>query len=116
MKTETLKVVDLIGSPLAGTYEDGQRLYQAIKCALSKKDTHLILDFSGVELLWVPFIDGALGPLYSGEVPLEGEAPVEFSGLSEGNQALIDYCHRMMALRQNDPDRFDYLMNEVLEA
>jgi hypothetical protein len=59
----TVRVLDIVGSNICVSADDGQRLHDKIKPLLDK-DYKIILSFQGVDTLISTFLNAAIGQLY----------------------------------------------------
>jgi len=59
----TIRVLDIVGSNICVSADDGQRLYDKIKPLLDQ-NLKVILSFQGVETLISTFLNAAIGQLY----------------------------------------------------
>ena len=60
----TVRVFDIVGSPLAVTATAGHRVYEKL-APLLRDGTLVVLSFEGIEMLIPTFLNAAIGQLYS---------------------------------------------------
>lgn len=58
-----LKVKEIIGTDLAVSTENGQKVYELIEMSLDKKD-NIVLDFEGISIIITAFLNAAIGSLF----------------------------------------------------
>ena len=62
----TLRIFDIVGSPIWVSTEDGQKVYEKITSAF-KAQRSVVLSFAHRENLITAFLNAAVGQLYNGE-------------------------------------------------
>lgn len=84
----TIKVGDIIGSPLCISAEDGQRIFEKIE-SLMKKGKKVIISFDRVTMLISLFLNVAIGQLYGSFNEEEIRSMVKVEGLSGDDMELL---------------------------
>jgi hypothetical protein len=87
-KPITIKVADLIGSPLCISAEDGQKVFDKVE-ALFKDDRKVIISFDRVSTLISLFLNVSIGQLYGSFSEDEIRAKLQVDGLSGDDMALL---------------------------
>lgn len=64
MEQKTINIFDVVGGKAAVSTEDGERLFETI-IAFLEKGFEVVLDFANIETLITPFLNAAIGQLYS---------------------------------------------------
>ena len=64
MEQKRINIFDIVGGKAAVSTEDGERLFETISTFL-EKDVEVVLDFANIETLITPFLNAAIGQLYS---------------------------------------------------
>jgi len=106
MKTPiTLKVLDITGSNLCVSSEDGRAVFQKIKTALEAGHS-VDLDFAGIDMVISAFLNAALGKLVEIYDLKEIKEKVLYSHLEEADLELVDRVLKNAELYYQDPERF----------
>lgn len=84
----TIKVADLIGSPLCISAEDGQKVYQKVESFL-KIGRQVTISFDRVTMLISLFLNVAIGQLYGSFSEDEVRSMVQVDGLSGDDMELL---------------------------
>ena len=87
-KPITIKVADLIGSPLCISAEDGQKVFDKVE-ALFKEGRKVIISFDRVSMLISLFLNVAIGQLYGSFGEDEIRAKLQVEGLSGDDMELL---------------------------
>ncbi len=87
-KQITIKVADLIGSPLCISAEDGQKVFDKIEEFL-KDGRNVIISFDRVSMLISLFLNVAIGQLYGSFSEDEIRAKIQVEGLSGDDMELL---------------------------
>lgn len=87
-KAITVKVVELIGSPLCISSDDGQKVFDKLK-ELLNAGKKVVISFERVDMLISLFLNVAIGQLYGSFSEDEVKARVEVIGLSEEDMVLL---------------------------
>ncbi len=64
MVQKKINIFDVVGGKAAVSTEDGERLFETISTFL-EKEFEVVLDFANIETLITPFLNAAIGQLYS---------------------------------------------------
>jgi hypothetical protein len=84
----TIKVADLIGSPLCISSEDGQKVYEKVKSLLENSQP-VTISFDRVTMLISLFLNVAIGQLYGSFSEEEVRSMVQVAGLSGDDMELL---------------------------
>ncbi len=84
----TIKVADLIGSPLCISAEDGQKVFEKVE-SLLKSGKPLTISFDRVTMLISLFLNVAIGQLYGSFREEEVRSLVQVNGLSGDDMELL---------------------------
>lgn len=114
-ETVKIKIVDIVGSPVWVSSEDGQKVFDKIAAAF-KAGRAVELSFANHENLITAFLNAAIGQLYGGEYD---EAYLTenlvFTDISNDDLAMleraIENAKRYFANRQS----YDQAWNEVVD-
>lgn len=87
-KSVTVKVADLLGSPLCISSEDGQKVFDKVS-ALLKAGTGVIISFDRVKMLISLFLNVAIGQLYGSFSEDEIRSKLQVEGLSGDDMELL---------------------------
>ncbi len=87
-KTITIKVADLIGSPLCISVEDGQKVFHKIE-VLFKEGRNVMISFDRVSMLISLFLNVAIGQLYGSFSEDDIRAKLKVEGLSGDDMELL---------------------------
>ena len=111
-KPITIKVADLIGSPLCISAEDGQKVFDKVE-ALFKDGRKVIISFDRVSMLISLFLNVAIGQLYGSFGEDEIRAKLQVEGLSGDDMELlkrvVDNAKRYYA----NPHQYDAAWQDV---
>jgi hypothetical protein len=109
----SIRVLDLIGRPLAVDTADGQRLHDKI-APLLREGRKVVLSFDGINMVITAFLNAAVGQLY-GEFPLETvDSLVEVRNLLPVFQATFEKSCELSKAYFRDPDRLKKAIEEVM--
>lgn len=110
-KQITIKVAELIGSPLCISAEDGQKVYDKVE-GLLKDGRKVIISFDRVSLLISLFLNVAIGQLYGSFSEDEIRSKLQVEGLSGDDMELlkrvVDNAKRYYA----NPQQYDAAWKE----
>ena len=84
----TIKVADLLGSPLCISAEDGQKVFNKVD-ALFKNGRSVIVSFDRVSMLVSLFLNIAIGQLYGSFSEDDIRAKFQVDGLSPDDMELL---------------------------
>lgn len=84
----TIKVADLIGSPLCISAEDGQKVFEKVE-SLLKTGKQVTISFDRVTMLISLFLNVAIGQLYGSFSEGEVRSMVQVEGLSGDDMELL---------------------------
>jgi len=111
----TLKIFDIVGSPVWVSTDDGQKVYDKITAAF-KANRSVNLSFANKESLITAFLNAAIGQLYSGEYDEAFlKEHLAFIDISDNDRAMleraIDNAKRYFANRQS----YDQAWGDVVD-
>ncbi|NLN94209.1 MAG: STAS-like domain-containing protein [Candidatus Hydrogenedens sp.] len=84
----TIKVADLIGSPLCIATEDGDKVFEILKSLLQEGQS-VVISFEKVTMVISLFLNVAIGQLYGSFNEEEIRAKVQVEGLSGDDMELL---------------------------
>lgn len=87
-KTITVKVADLIGSPLCISSEDGQKVFDKVSFLL-KEGASVVISFDRVNMLISLFLNVAIGQLYGFFSEDEIRAGLRVEGMAGDDMELL---------------------------
>ncbi len=108
-----IKLIELCGPRCAGL-DDGQKVYEQLFSELKEKRS-VDLDFSGVELVFSPFLMGALGKLLNHFEKETVMQRVSFCNITEEHLRTVnDFLNRadQQATEQSDAETMQSLFEE----
>lgn len=86
----TLRIFDIVGSPIWVSTEDGQRVYEKITSAF-KAQRSVDLSFAHRENLITAFLNAAVGQLYNGEYSDDFlREHLDFIDISNDDRAMLE--------------------------
>jgi len=97
----TIRVADVVGANCV-TLDDGDRIREAVRAGLSECDV-VTLDFDRVQVIASPFFNAAIGRLLKDMPEGELRAHVEFTGLSDAGQHILERVIQNSAEYYADP-------------
>jgi hypothetical protein len=104
-----IKVVDVIGSNLGVSSEDGGAVFEKIQIALNARQS-VELDFTGIDMLISAFLNAAVGKLVEKLSVEEIHQRVKFTGMADGDPELLEKVLENAHRYYEDPDRFRKLL------
>ena len=108
-----ISIVGIVGSPLCVEAEDGQRVYELIKKAISEKKK-ITVSFLNVKMMTSAFLNTAIGQLYrdSSEDDIRNYLSVE--DISEDDLVLLKRVVDTAKLFYSRGDELGLCINEIL--
>lgn len=86
----TLKIYDIVGSPIWVSTEDGQKVYEKITTAF-RAQRSVALSFANRENLITAFLNSAVGQLYNGDYGNDFlQEHLTFVDISENDHAMLE--------------------------
>jgi hypothetical protein len=108
-----IRVLDVIGRPLAVDTADGQRVHDKI-APLLRDGTKVLLSFDGINMVITAFLNTAIGQLY-GEFPEDKvDSLVEVRNLLPVFQSTLDKSYELSKAFFRNPDRLKKAIQEVM--
>jgi hypothetical protein len=108
-----IRVLDVIGRPLAVDTADGQRVHDKT-APLLREDTKVVLSFDGITMVITAFLNTAIGQLY-GEFPeAKVDSQVEVRNLLPVFQPTLDKSCELSKAYFKDPERLKKAIQEVM--
>ncbi|KAB2858988.1 MAG: DUF4325 domain-containing protein [Anaerolineae bacterium] len=97
-----LSVFDLVGEYGGVTFDDGQRVYEALHPQLAAHES-VELDFAGVKIVAAPFLNAAIGQLMRHLTPADVAAHLQVVNLNPVTYAVLDRLIRDSYRYYHDP-------------
>jgi hypothetical protein len=90
IKRITLRILDIVGSPIWVSTDDGQKVFNKIKEAFNAG--HAVeVSFANGETMITAFLNAAIGQLYSGEFTEEFlKGHLEFAEIGDDDRAMLE--------------------------
>lgn len=108
-----IRVLDVIGRPLAVDTADGQRVHDKIAPQL-REGGKVLLSFEGVTMVITAFFNSAIGQLY-GEFPEDKvDSQVEVRDLLPVFNSTLDKSRELSKSFFKDPERLKKAIQEVM--
>ena len=108
-----IRVLDIIGRPLAVDTADGQRVHDKI-APLLRADTKVLLSFDGINMVITAFLNAAIGQLYGEFDYAKVDSLVEVQNLRPVFQSTIDKSRELSKSYFSDPERLKKAIQEVM--
>jgi hypothetical protein len=109
----SIRVLDVIGRPLAVDTTDGQRLHDKM-APLLREDRKVLLSFDSITMVITAFLNAAIGQLY-GEFPeAKVDSLVEVRDLLPVFQSTLDKSRELSKSYFRDPERMKKAIQEVM--
>src|ERR1041385_7435628 len=106
-----IRVVDVIGRPLAVDTTDGQRVHDKIS-PMIEQDKKVVLSFEGISMVITAFLNAAIGQLY-GEFPDKVDSLLTVEGLLPVFQSTLDKSRELAKSYFKEPERLKRAIEEV---
>ena len=110
-----IRVLDVVGRPLAVDTADGQRVHDKIAPIL-REGSKVLLSFDGITMVITAFLNAAIGQLY-GDPRLSEErieSLLEVRGLLPVFQSTHDKSRELSKAYFRDPERLKKAIQEVM--
>lgn len=107
--------VEVVGDSICVAQDDGQRLFEVLRDALSS-DQKVALSFAGVESLTTAFLNAAVGQLLRHFDAAFLRENLKFRDLSGEQLRLLREVIERAGLYFRDPQRFEAARAQALEA
>lgn len=104
-----IKVVDVIGSNLGVSSEDGGAVFEKIQIALKARQS-VELDFTGIDMVISAFLNTAVGKLVEDLSIEQIHQRIKFTGMADGDPELLEKVLENARRYYEDPDRFRKLL------
>jgi hypothetical protein len=110
-----IRVLDVIGRPLAVDTADGQRVHDKI-APLLIEGKKIVLSFDGITMVITAFLNTAIGQLYGDKKLSEGkvDSHLEVKGLLPVFQSTLEKSRELSKAYFKDPERFKKAIQEVM--
>jgi hypothetical protein len=115
-KRITLRIFDIVGSPIWVSTDDGQKVFNKITEAF--KAGHAVdLSFAKDETMITAFLNAAIGQLYSGEYEETFiNTNLNFSDISDDDRAMLDRAIANAKRYFANQQQYDQAWKEVVDA
>jgi hypothetical protein len=110
-----IRTVEVVGDSICVAQDDGQRLFEVLRDALSSR-RQVWLSFSGVESLTTAFLNAAIGQLLRSFESDFLHDNLKFRDLTGEQSRLRRGVIERARLYFSDPERFEAARAQVLEA
>ncbi len=110
-----IRTVEVVGDSICVAQDDGQRLFEVLRDALSS-GRQVWLSFSGVESLTTAFLNAAIGQLLRSFESDFLRDNLKFRDLTGEQLRLLREVIEKARLYFSDPERFEAARAQVLEA
>ena len=109
----TIRVYEVVGSPLCVASDDGQRVFEQIERSL-REHRNVAVSFHNVESLTSAFLNAAIGQLYATFTPDQIRAALRVDDMQPDDLALLKRVVDTAKEYFKDPERFKRAAREVL--
>lgn len=106
---------EIVGGPLCVASNDGQKVYDRLTAAL-KADRQVVLSFHRITTLTAAFLNAAIGQLYGTFSEKQIRSRLKVKDVESDDLALLKRVVDNAKLYFKDPQRFDQVIRETLEA
>ena len=113
-KTLVLSIFEIVGSPLCVASSDGQKVYDRVMAALSKK-RNVALSFGNITALTSAFLNAAIGQLYGVFSEDQIRALLTVEDMQQDDIALLKRVVETAKQYFKDPQKFDQAVRETME-
>lgn len=111
----TVRVRDIIGSPLCVSAEDGQILHDKI-APLVRDDVHVVLSFRGVDTVISAFLNAAIGQLYGEFSEDRVRGLLSFEDVTDDDLTLVKRVAENAVIYFKNAAQFDRAWEEEFEG
>jgi len=113
-KNLVLSIFEIVGSPLCVASSDGQKVYDRVMAALSKK-RNVALSFANITALTSAFLNAAIGQLYGVFSEDQIRALLTVEDMQQDDIALLKRVVETAKQYFKDPQKFDQAVRETME-
>lgn len=113
-KNLVLSIFEIVGSPLCVASSDGQKVYDRVMAALSKK-RNVALSFGNITALTSAFLNAAIGQLYGVFSEDQIRALLTVEDMQQDDIALLKRVVETAKQYFKDPQKFDRAVRETME-
>ena len=113
MENTTINIVNIVGDTFCVEAEDGQKVFDLIKKALSEK-RKVTLSFLNVEMLTTAFLNTAVGQLYRDFSEELIKESLQVENLSDSGKVSLKRVVDTAKLYYKDPEAMQRSINEIL--
>ncbi len=113
-KNLVLSIFEIVGSPLCVASSDGQKVYDRVMAALSKK-RNVALSFGNITALTSAFLNAAIGQLYGVFSEDQIRALLTVEDMQQDDIALLKRVVETAKQYFKDPQKFDQAVRETME-
>jgi hypothetical protein len=103
---------DLVGCELCISSNDGQKVFEVLKSAISKGNK-VCISFENIKSLSASFLDSAIGQLYNGEIRGDIDEKLSFDNISPGRRLIIERAVREAKAYYSDPEGYLAKMKKI---
>jgi hypothetical protein len=110
-----IRVLDVIGRPLAVDTADGQRIHDKI-APLLIEGKKVVISFDGITMVITAFLNTAIGQLYGDKKLSEGkvDSQLEVKGLLPVFHSTLEKSRELSKAYFKDPERLKKAIQEVM--
>lgn len=113
METTTINIFNTVGSSYCVESEDGQKVFDLIKKAITE-NRKVILSFLNVDMLTTAFLNTAIGQLYGQFPEATIKENLQVENLSQSGMVSLKRVVETAKLYYKDPDAMQRSINEIL--
>jgi len=103
---------DLVGSELCISSNDGQKVFDVLKSAISKGE-RVCISFENIKSLSASFLDSAIGQLYNGELQGDIDKMLSFDNISPGRRLITERAICEAKAYYSDPEGYLAKMKKI---
>jgi len=113
MEEVNINIFNTVGNPFCVEANDGQKVYELIKMALSE-NKKVKISFQNVEMLTSAFLNTAIGQLYKDFDEKTIKDKLSVNHLANDDKALLKRVTNTAKLFYKDPERMQRSINEIM--
>lgn len=113
MNNVMISIVGIVGSPFCVEAEDGQRVYELIRKAISEKKK-ITVSFINVKMMTSAFLNTAIGQLYRDSTENDIRNYLSVEDISEDDLVLLKRVVDTAKLFYSSGDEIGQTINEIL--
>ncbi|MDX2245936.1 MAG: STAS-like domain-containing protein [Bacteroidia bacterium] len=113
MEKQIIQVFNIVGSPYCVEAEDGEKLFQILRNALSARQP-IEISFLNVEILTTAFLNTAVGQLYRDFSNSDIKKYLTVTSLSATGAVALRRVVETAKLYYKDPEAMERSINEIL--